>query len=68
VAPRRRGFARGYTAQAVTTEGQIVIVAEVICGGNERGTLEGLVDGSEHELAEAGVSERVTVILNGRSS
>ena len=44
VVPTRRGFIQGYTAQAVTTEGQVVIAAEVICGGNERSTLQGLVE------------------------
>src|SRR5437763_2636875 len=55
----RHGFIQGYTAQAVTTKDQIVINAEVICGGNERQTLERLVDSSELELERAGVSDSV---------
>ena len=31
-----RGFVQGYTAQAVTTEEQLIVAAEVITGGNER--------------------------------
>lgn len=63
VVPTRRGFMQGYTAQAVSTEGQIVIAAEVICGGNERSTLQGLVEISERELAQAGATDPVTVTL-----
>jgi transposase len=63
VVPTRRGFMQGYTAQAVSTEAQIVVCAEVICGGNERSTLQGLIRGSERELATAGVSDPVTAAL-----
>ena len=59
----RHGFIQGYTAQAVTTKDQIVINADVICGGNERQTLERLVDGAERQLMGAGVSDSVEVAL-----
>ena len=59
----RHGFIQGYTAQAVTTEEQIVICADVICGGNERWTLEDNVQGAERELERAGVSDSVQVAL-----
>jgi transposase len=59
----RHGFIQGYTAQAVTTKDQIVITAEVICGGNERMSLERLVDSTEHQLERAGVSDSVEVAL-----
>ena len=59
----RHGFIQGYTAQAVTTKDQIVICADVICGGNERQTLERLVEGAERELERAGVSDSVGVAL-----
>jgi hypothetical protein len=63
VVPTRRGFTQGYTAQAVTTEDQIVISADVNCGGNERSTLQGLLQTSKRELTAAGVSEPVAVTL-----
>lgn len=59
----RRGFVQGYTAQAVATEDQIVITADVITGGNERNTLEPLIDKAHEELEQAGVSSRVEVAL-----
>ena len=59
----RRGFIQGYTAQAVTTKDQIVITADVICGGNERMSLERLVDNTEHELERAGISDSVEIAL-----
>lgn len=63
VVPTRRGFMQGYTAQAVTTTDQIVVTADVICGGNERRTLQGLVEASEGELRRAGVSDPVTATV-----
>jgi transposase len=55
----RRGFIQGYTAQAVATKEQIVITADVIAGGNERQTLEPLLDRAHQELARAGVTDTV---------
>jgi hypothetical protein len=63
MAQSRRGFLQGYTAQAVATANQIVITAEVICGGNERNTLEPLVEKAHDELELAGVSESVEAAL-----
>jgi transposase len=63
VVQSRRGFLQGYTAQAVATREQIVICADVIAGGNERITLEPLIDQSHNELERAGVSDRVEVAL-----
>ena len=63
VVPTRKGFMQGYTAQAVTTTDQIVVTADVICGGNERRTLQGLVEASELELRRAGVGDPVTVTV-----
>ena len=63
VVPTRRGFMQGYTAQAVSSADQIVIAAEVITGGNERRTLQPLVESAERELAHAGVREPVTIAL-----
>jgi hypothetical protein len=59
----RHGFIQGYTAQAVTTKDQIVITADVICGGNERMSLERLVDSTEREFERAGVSDSVEIAL-----
>jgi hypothetical protein len=55
----RRGFMQGYTAQAVATKEQIVITADVIAGGNERLTLEPLIDTAHQELTRAGVTDTV---------
>jgi transposase len=50
-----RGFIQGYTAQAVTTEEQVIVAADVITGGNERNRLRPMVDQALHQLAGAGV-------------
>jgi len=59
----RRGFIQGYTAQAVTSEGQVIVAAEVITGGNERGRLGAMASAAEHELERAGIDERPKVAL-----
>jgi transposase len=63
VVQSRRGFLQGYTAQAVATKDQIVITADVITGGNERITLEPLIDKAHQELEDAGVLGKVEVAL-----
>ena len=50
---------QGYTAQAVATKEQIVITGDVIAGGNERQTLEPLIDKAHQELSQAGVTHTV---------
>lgn len=57
------GFLQGYTAQAVATEDQIVVAADVITGGNERGRLEPMAAAAAAELEQAGVEERPSVAL-----
>jgi putative transposase len=52
VVQSRRGFLQVYTAQAVATPDQIAITADVIAGGNERITLEPLIDKAHHELEQ----------------
>jgi transposase len=53
-----RGFIQGYTAQAVTTEEQVILAADVITGGNERGRLRPMAEAAEAELKRAGIEER----------
>jgi hypothetical protein len=59
VVQSRRGFLQGDTAQAVAATQQIVIAAEVIAGGNERQTLEPLLEKAHHELARTGVTDTI---------
>jgi transposase len=58
-----RGFIQGYTAQTVATEEQVVVAAEVISGGNERGRLGPMAEAAETELAAAGVEEKPDLAL-----
>ena len=58
-----RGFVQGYTAQAVTTEEQLIVAAEVITGGNERHRLGPMAEAAEQELAKAGVEGRPSAAL-----
>lgn len=58
-----RGFIQGYTAQAVAAEGQVIVAAEVIGGGNERHRLGPMADAAEAELEAVGITERPKVAL-----
>jgi transposase len=58
-----RGWVQGYNAQAVCTEDQIVIAAEVIISSADFGQLEPMVRATEDELAAAGVTDKPEVVL-----
>jgi transposase len=50
-----RGWVQGYNAQAVTTEDQIVIAAEVHVSSADFGQLEPMIAAARRELSRAGV-------------
>src|SRR4051794_11851159 len=52
-----RGWIQGYNAQAVTTEDQIVVAAEVTVDSPDFGHLEPMVTATHAELARAGVEQ-----------
>jgi transposase len=58
-----RGWIQGYNAQAVTTEQQIVVAAEVTLDSPDFGRLEPMIDAAQAELANAGLSEAPEVVL-----
>jgi transposase len=58
-----RGFIQGYNAQAVTTEDQVVIAAEVMVASPDFGHLEPMLHATRQELETAGVIEQPEVVL-----
>jgi transposase len=58
-----RGWVQGYNAQAVTTEDQIVIAAEVHGSSADFGQLEPMITSVRRELARAGVEQAPEVVL-----
>jgi transposase len=58
-----RGWVQGYNAQAVCTEDQIVIAAEITPSSADFGQLEPMVDAATRELAAARVNDTPQVIL-----
>jgi transposase len=58
-----RGWVQGYNAQAVTTEDQIVIAAEVHVSSADFGQLGPMVAAGRDELARAGVEQSPEVVL-----
>jgi len=58
-----RGFIQGYNAQAVTTEDQVVIAAEVMVASPDFGHLEPMLHAAGRELEAAGVTEQPEVVL-----
>lgn len=58
-----RGYMQGYNAQAVATEQQIVIAAEVNVDSSDFGHLAGMVNATVTELEQAGVTDTVEVVV-----
>src|SRR5215217_3046495 len=58
-----RGWVQGYNAQAVCTERQIVIAAEVTVDSPDFGHLEPMLAAAETELAGAGITTPPEVVL-----
>jgi transposase len=58
-----RGWVQGYNAQAVTTEDQIVIAAEVHASSADFGQLEPMIAAARRELARAGIEQAPEVVL-----
>jgi transposase len=58
-----RGWVQGYNVQAVTTDGQLVVAAELTNSSADFGQLGPLVDAARCELVAAGVEDRPAVVL-----
>jgi transposase len=58
-----RAFLPAYNAQAVTTEGQIVVAAELTTEGADFQQLAPMVASAERELRRAGIEEQPKVVL-----
>ena len=58
-----RGYVQGYNAQAVVTEQQIVIAAEVNSDSPDFGHLEPMITAARIELEQVGVTEQLDVAL-----
>ena len=58
-----RGWVQGYNAQAVCTENQIVIAAEVTIDSPDFGHLGPMVIAAATELAAAGITDTPEIVL-----
>ena len=58
-----RGWVQGYNAQAVATEDQIVIAAEVTVASPDFGHLEPMISAARDELRRAGIDRQPDVVL-----
>jgi transposase len=58
-----RNFIPAYNAQAVTTEGQIILAAEITTKGGDFEELDPMIAAAERELATAGVDASPGVVL-----
>jgi len=58
-----RNFIPAYNAQAVTTEGQLIVAAEITTEGIDFEQLDPMIRAAERELKGAGVRERPEVVL-----
>lgn len=58
-----RNFMPAYNAQAVTTEKQIIVAAEITTRGGDFEELEPMIAAAERELTTAGVERRPGIVL-----
>ncbi len=58
-----QGFIQGYNAQAAASSEQIILAAEIIGNGVDYGLLEPVTEAAIEELAAAGISEQIDVVL-----
>jgi hypothetical protein len=58
-----RNFMPAYNAQAVTTEDQIIVAAEITTRGGDFEELDPMIAAAEHELAGAGLVDSPGVVL-----
>ena len=59
----RSGYVQGYNAQAVATDGQIIVAAEVTQEANDVRQLTPMMEKANEELRLAGVEEKIGVTL-----
>jgi len=59
----RTGYVQGYNAQAVTTQDQIIVAAEVTQEANDLKQLHPMLEKAQAEVAGAGVEEKIGVAL-----
>ena len=59
----RAGYVQGYNAQAMVTEDQLIIAADVTQEANDVRQLHPMLQQAQEELAAAGVEERISVGL-----
>src|SRR5215204_238174 len=58
-----RNFMPAYNAQAVTTENQVIVAAEITINGGDFEQLDPMISAAERELETAGVEESPGVVL-----
>jgi hypothetical protein len=58
-----RNFIPAYNAQAVATEGQIIVAAEITTEGGDFEQLNPMIEAAEREIEAAGIAERPGVVL-----
>lgn len=58
-----RNFIPAYNAQAVSTEGQIIVAAEITTEGVDFEQLDPMISAAERELERAGLTDRPEVVL-----
>lgn len=59
----RTGYVQGYNAQAVVTEEQIIVAADVTQEENDKQQLHPMLEQAQAELSEAGVEDKVRTAL-----
>jgi hypothetical protein len=59
----RTGYVQGYNAQAVVTEEQIIVAADVTQAENDKQQLHPMLEQAQAELSEAGIKDKIGTAL-----
>lgn len=63
IMPTKNGWVQGFNAQAVATEDQIIVAAELTQETGDIAQLEPMITATDRELSAAGVTDEVGVVL-----
>jgi hypothetical protein len=59
----RGALIQGFNAQAAVGEGQVILAARIVCNATDSQQIEPMVRAAEHQLAAAGIDERIVTVL-----
>jgi transposase len=60
---KAQGFCQGYNGQVVTTDGQVIVAADLICTSPDNAALHPMLDQTRHNLDAAGIDDPIRAVV-----